>query len=237
MRALVVENDDRVARALTRTLRAAGYEVFRAADIRTAGERIAEREFTVALVDLMLDDGDGVEVIRILRDHPGTAVIAVTALGAEVERVRGLRAGADDYLVKPFGVGELLARIEAVTRRLRAVRAVPAARGVIAVGQLELDLDRREARLRQAPLTLSRKEFQILLLLAHSMGNVVTREHLLDQVWQSSYAGGSRTLHTHMASLRTKLGESVTISTVRGVGYRLEAPGDRVPPEPADPGF
>lgn len=229
MRALIVENDDKVARALGRTLRAEGYDIERVRGVQDALRAIAAGEFVIALVDLGLDDGDGVEVIRSLRDHASTGVIAVTARGEEAHRVRGLRAGADDYLVKPFGVAELLARIEAVTRRLRVVQTVPAAQGTITHGGLAIDRDRHEVAWCGEPLRLTRKEFDVLVLLALNAGSVVERDRILDQVWQSTFESGSRTLDTHMTSLRAKLGEAARITTVRGVGYRLEpaAPGDR----------
>ncbi|MFG2737593.1 response regulator transcription factor [Streptomyces carpaticus] len=225
MRALIVENDDRVARALARTLRAEGYDVERSRSVREAAEAIGTADFEIALVDLGLDDGDGVEVIRLLRDRAATGVIAVTARGEPTDRVRGLRAGADDYLVKPFGVAELLARIEAVTRRLRVLRTGPAPRGTIGHGDLLIDRDRHEVSRHGERLRLTRKEFEVLVLLARNTGTVVERERILDQVWQSAWEGSSRTLDTHMTSLRAKLGPSARITTVRGVGYRLEAAG------------
>lgn len=144
MRALIAENDDRVARALSRTLRAEGFEAERVSTVRGAVEAAGRKDFDIALVDLGLDDGDGVEVIRALRGHDSTGVIAVTARGEQAHRVRGLRAGADDYLGRPFGVAELLARIEAVTRRLRVVRSVPLAQGSIHHGTLVIDRGRHE---------------------------------------------------------------------------------------------
>ncbi|MBU7600863.1 response regulator transcription factor [Streptomyces sp. P38-E01] len=222
MRALIVENDDKVARALSRTLRAEGFEIERAGTVRDAVEAIARSEFDLALVDLGLDDGDGVDVIRTLREKASTGVLAVTARGEEADRVRGLRAGADDYLVKPFGVAELLARIEAVTRRLRVVRSVPQTHGVIDHGGLVIDRDRHEVHLDGELLRLTRKEFDVFVMLARSVGSVVERDHILDQVWHSTFEGSSRSLDTHMTSLRAKLGGAARISTVRGIGYRLE---------------
>lgn len=222
MRVLVVENDDRVARALTRTLRAEGFEVERVGTVAGAQRAIARTEYVIALVDLGLDDGDGVEVIRTLRDHPSTGVIAVTARGQESDRVRGLRAGADDYLVKPFGVAEFLARIEAVTRRLRIAQTAPAAQGSIEHGGIVIDRDRHEVSAHGEILPLTRKEFDVFVLLVGRVGAVVERDRILDQVWQSRWEGSSRTLDTHMTSLRSKLGTHARITTVRGVGYRLE---------------
>lgn len=225
VRVLVVENDDRVARALARTLRAEGFQVERATGVANATAAVSTSEFALALVDLGLDDGDGVEVIRLLRDRPGTGVIAVTARGAESDRVRGLRAGADDYLVKPFGTRELMARIEAVSRRLRVAQAVPAPAGQLRHGAVVIDLDRHEVDAAGEPVSLARKEFEVLVLLVRGAGQVVAREFILDQVWQSARESSSRSLDTHMTSLRGKLGAHARITTVRGVGYRLEQPG------------
>lgn len=222
MRALIAENDDRVARALSRALRAEGFDIERVSTVRGAVDAMGRSDFDIALVDLGLDDGDGVDVIRALRGYDSTGVIAVTARGEEAHRVRGLRAGADDYLVKPFGVAELLARIEAVTRRLRVVRSVPLAQGSIHHGTLLIDRDRHEVSRDGEVLRLTRKEYDVIVLLARNVGVVVEREHILDQVWHSTWEGSSRSLDTHMTSLRTKLGAAARISTVRGIGYRLE---------------
>ncbi|MFC8178513.1 MULTISPECIES: response regulator transcription factor [Nocardiaceae] len=223
MWALVVENDDRVARALRRSLHAEGYDVERVAAVAAARRAIARQDFVIALVDLGLDDGDGVDVIRALRDHPSTGVIAVTARGATSDRVRGLRAGADDYLVKPFGIAELMARIDAVMRRLRMSSVPLESQGRIGHGQLCIDRDRHEVLLAGSVLPLTRKEFDVLVLLALNVDVVVERDRILDHVWQSAREGNTRTLDTHMASLRMKLGAAASITTVRGVGYRLES--------------
>lgn len=229
MRVLVVENDDRMARALTRALRGEHFTVERAVGVLTATEAIDRHEYAVALVDLGLDDGDGVDVIRMLRDHAGTGVIAVTARGAELDRVRGLRAGADDYLVKPFGRAELMARIEAVTRRLRVAQTSAPPQEMLSVGPVTIDRSKREVTVDDTTLTVTPKEFDILTLLMLGAGAVVERDRILDQVWQSAAEGASRTLDTHMASLRSKLSPSLQISTIRGVGFRLEKEHGAVP--------
>ncbi|GAB3478583.1 response regulator transcription factor [Nocardiopsis coralliicola] len=218
MRILVVEDDDRVARGLVTALRNARYEVERAA---TAQRALSAATADVVLLDLGLPDADGFDVLRRLRDRPHTAIIAVTARAEERERVRGLRAGADDYVVKPFGINELLARIEAVLRRTRPARAeaptVPPRR----VGALTLDAATRQAAVGGVPLQLTRKEFDLLALLAARAPEVVSRDSILDQVWGAAWESSSRTLDTHIAALRGKLGERAPIRTVRGVGYRL----------------
>ncbi|WP_166352598.1 response regulator transcription factor [Phytoactinopolyspora limicola] len=219
MRILVVEDDDRVARGLVTALRNASYDVSRVA---TAAAALDASPADLVLLDLGLPDGDGIDVLRKLRERRETAVIAVTARAEERERVRGLRTGADDYVVKPFGIAELLARIDAVLRRTRAARsAAGAEQPPMRVGELSIDVAARTAHLGSAELVLTRKEFDVLVLLATHAPAVVTREKILDQVWEASWESSSRTLDTHIAALRGKLGEGVRIGTVRGVGYQL----------------
>ncbi|WP_309116339.1 response regulator transcription factor [Saccharothrix sp.] len=220
MRILVVEDDDRVARGLLTALKHAGYEVHRAA---TAAAALAAPPADVVLLDLGLPDRDGLEVLRELRHRPGTAVITVTARGEERERVLGLRAGADDYVVKPFGTAELLARIEAVLRRTRAARAAEDHSDRLALGPVVLDPATREATIDGVPITLTRKEFDLLALLVRRAGAVVSRDLIVDQVWQAHWEAPSRTLDTHIAALRGKLGDALKIETIRGVGYRVAA--------------
>ncbi|MFI9816428.1 response regulator transcription factor [Saccharothrix variisporea] len=217
MRILVVEDDDRVARGLLTALKHAGYEVHRAA---TAAAALAAPPVDVVLLDLGLPDRDGLEVLRELRHRPGTAIITVTARGEERERVLGLRAGADDYVVKPFGTAELLARIEAVLRRTRAARAAEDHTDRLTLGTVVLDPATREATIAGTPVTLTRKEFDLLALLVRRAGAVVSRDLIVDQVWQAHWEAPSRTLDTHIAALRGKLGDALKIETIRGVGYR-----------------
>jgi DNA-binding response OmpR family regulator len=230
VRILVVEDDDRVARGLVTALRHHGYEVRRVA---TAADALAAvgaagvagacpaQPVDLVLLDLGLPDADGLEVCRRLRDDEGIAVIAVTARGAERDRIVGLRSGADDYVVKPFGIGELLARIEAVIRRTRPARAARVDAAHYLVGALALDTGTRTATAGGAPVVLTRREFDLLAALAARAGQVCTRDALVDQVWHTSWEAPSRTLDVHIAALRAKLGAAATIDTVRGVGYRL----------------
>ncbi|SDL32854.1 DNA-binding response regulator, OmpR family, contains REC and winged-helix (wHTH) domain [Nonomuraea maritima] len=220
MRITIIEDDDRVARGLVTVLAQAGFEVHR---IATAAEAVRASPSDVVLVDLGLPDGDGLDVIRRLRDRPETAVIAVTARSEEHERVRGLRAGADDYIVKPFGVPELLARIDAVLRRTRVARSLSSPDEPLVLGILRIGVGTREVTVGGAPVTLTRKEFELLLLLARRAPNVVSRDVILDQIWGATWESSSRTLDTHIAALRHKLGPSVVIRTIHGVGYRLQA--------------
>jgi DNA-binding response OmpR family regulator len=225
MRVLVATDDDRLARALSRALRAHGYATEQARGAAEARLALAQVALAVVLVDLDLGGGGGLALLRDLRDRPGTAVLAVSRRGAEHARVRGLRAGADDYLVRPVGAAELVARVEAVLRRVRHAEAARPAPGPHRAGRLVVDPAARRATADGEDLGLTRRELDVLDVLVREVGRTVTRERLLDQAWQTVWEGRSRTLDTHMASLRAKLAGRATISTVRGVGYRLEADG------------
>lgn len=218
MRVLLVEDDDGFARALSAALRRYGHAVLHTGS--GAGALAAPR-VDVVLLDLGLPDLDGIEVLRRLRDRGQVAVIAVTARGEERHRVLGLRSGADDYLVKPFGVAELTARMEAVLRRVGP--ATPPAGQRLALGDLEIDLARRSVCRGSAPLGLTRKEFDLLAALVRAEGAVVSRERILAEVWETTWRGVGRTLEVHVATLRAKLGAPELIQTVHGVGYRLAA--------------
>jgi DNA-binding response OmpR family regulator len=220
VRILVVEDDHRVARGLTTALTRAGFDVSR---VMTAQDALAAPAADIVLLDLGLPDGDGLAVCRALRRRHACGVIMLTARAEPRDRVLGLRTGADDYVVKPFGMEELLARIDAVARRTRTDRSRPAPLGVVRAGDLTLDLDARQARAGDRELELTPKEFELLRLLAVHSGRVCSRGMIVDQVWQAAYETPSRTLDVHIAALRTKLGSPppVRIETLRGVGYRL----------------
>ncbi|HEY8473821.1 MAG TPA: response regulator transcription factor [Natronosporangium sp.] len=218
MRVLLVDDDIRFATALTAALRRSGYEVEHAA---TASAALAAPPCDLILLDVGLPDGDGIEVCRRLRQNSDVAIIMLTARGEERSRVIGLRSGADDYVSKPFGFAELHARMEAVLRRVR-----PRPAGARTVGRLRVDLDKHQAYVDGRPLTLTRKEFQLLAILAAEPEVAVRRDRLLREVWQTSWRGVSRTLDVHMATLRQKIGDGARIETIRGVGYRLVAGDD-----------
>ncbi|MGW4484665.1 response regulator transcription factor [Amycolatopsis sp. NPDC004368] len=217
MRVLLVEDDDRVAGALVPALTRRGLEMQRL----PSGAGVLDRvhDVDVVLLDLGLPDIDGVVLCRRIRAVSDVAVIVVSARGEVDDRVQGLRAGADDYLVKPYDVEELLARVEAVRRRRgeRTDGHVPK----IEVGDVTIDLARHEVLVAGEPIALSRKEFQVLALVAGARGSVCSREHVLTEVWGHRGAAESRSLDVHVATLRTKLGRPALIETVRGVGYRL----------------
>jgi two-component system, OmpR family, response regulator RegX3 len=214
MRVLIVEDEDAIAEPLAEGLRREGFDVDRAA---TGKEALAAGEADVVLLDLRLPDMDGLDVCRRIREHSAVPIIVVTARGEEADRVVGLELGADDYVVKPFGIRELIARIRAVTRRSHG--AVVDA--VLRVGELEVDPRSRRARVGGRELDLTPKEFDLLAALARDPGAAVSRRRLLGEVWETSWYGSSKTIDVHVAALRRKLGDSEWIQTVRGVGFRL----------------
>ncbi|WP_329109918.1 response regulator transcription factor [Micromonospora sp. NBC_01699] len=215
MRILLVEDDSRVAAAMASALTRRGFDIEQAA---TAAAALAAAPCDLVLLDLTLPDGDGVEVCRTLRQRsPQLGIIAVTARGEERDRVLGLRVGADDYVVKPFSMAELHARIEAVLRR-GAYAAAP--RTVIEAGRIRIDVTARSAEIDGVAVALTRKEFDILMSLARQPGLVVPRDRILLDVWQTTWTG-RHTVEVHVGSLRAKLGDPGLVETVRGVGYRL----------------
>ena len=247
MHVLLIEDDDRVAGPLKEGLGRFGFTVDRA---RTGAEGLAAGPCDMVLLDLGLPDVDGIEVCRALRLRSQVPIIMITARSDEVDRVLGLEIGADDYMSKPFGVRELIARIRAVTRRSQSAFAEgpptaaatgPAAPGrptpgLQRIGPLTIDRRTRQVHLGQEPVALSPKEYDLLVCLADDPGAVCTRQHILDTVWQPNYFGPTKTLDVHIAALRRKLGDSGWIDTIRGVGFRLQPPdASRVPP-PAAPG-
>jgi two-component system, OmpR family, response regulator RegX3 len=213
---LVVEDEDPIAEPLVAGLRREGFEVTRAA---SGGEALEAPPADLVLLDLRLPDMDGFDVCRELRARSGVPIIMVTARGEEVDRVVGLELGADDYVVKPFGLRELVARIRAVMRRSDGRPGG----GSLRVGPLVVDRRARRASLEGEELPLTAKEFDLLALLASEPGAVVERERVLREVWQTTWYGSSKTVDVHVASLRRKLGDPGWIETVRGVGLRLRA--------------
>ena len=217
VRVLLVEDDDRVAGALIPALTRRGLAIARLATGAGVLERV--HEVDVVLLDLGLPDIDGVTLCTQIRAVSDVAIIVVSARGEVDDRIRGLRAGADDYLVKPYDVEELLARVEAVRRRRPEHTVTEPV--VIEVGDVSVDLARHEVLVDGRAIALSRKEFQVLALVAGARGAVCSREHVLTEVWGHRGAAESRSLDVHVATLRTKLGRPALIETVRGVGYRL----------------
>jgi two-component system response regulator RegX3 len=213
---LIVEDDDAIAKPLAAGLEREGFDVTRVA----TGEDALEAALPdLVLLDLRLPGMDGTEVCRRLRARSDVPIIVVTAKGEEVDRVVGLELGADDYLVKPFGFRELLARIRAVMRRARPGTD----RAQLHVGALEIDVRGRRAVMGDDALNLTTKEFDLLALLSSEQGDVVSRQRILREVWDTEWFGPTKTVDVHVASLRKKLGDPGWIETVRGVGLRLVA--------------
>jgi len=220
MRVLLVEDDDAIAEPLAKGLQREGFEVDRVA---TGAGALDADPADLVLLDLGLPDVDGYEVCRQLRARSESLpIIVVTARGDEVDRVIGLELGADDYLVKPFGFRELVARIRAVMRRSGRASAEPA--DVIRHGRIDVDTRTRRVLVDGDEVALTRKEFDLLALLATDPGATRTREEILEQVWDPHWYGPTKTLDVHVASLRRKLGDPTLIETVRGVGFRLADP-------------
>ena len=227
---LVVEDEPSIADPFARALTRGG---FRPIVARTGAEALqAVRELApdVGLLDLALPDADGRDVCRQIRAGSDVPIIIITASGSVTDRVVGLELGADDYVVKPFAVGEVIARIRAVLRR---GRGAPPVRGEVVVGELTIDRAARRAFVAGAELDLTRKEFDLLDRLAQDPGHVVTRETLMSDVWDENWFGSTKTLDVHISWLRRKMGDDPLapryLHTVRGVGFRL---GDRYGRQP-----
>lgn len=215
MRILLVEDDDRVVAALTPALHRANLQVRR---VPTAAEALAEYSTAdLILLDMGLPDQDGLSLCRQIRAESDVPIIAVTARREESSVVAALRSGVDDYVTKPYRLAELLARIDAVMRRFGKKPVEP----IMQIGDLRLDLGTRQVSLAGTPVALARKEFDLLNMLMQNHGDLVTREALMEAIWDTSWVGASRTLDVHVATLRSKLGRPQLIETVRGVGYRL----------------
>jgi DNA-binding response OmpR family regulator len=239
MRVLLVEDDDRLGAALSDVLRAHGMTVDHVTSARVALERLTAETDAVVL-DLGLPDRDGFEVCSRIRRTHDVPILIATARSDLTSRVHGLNLGADDYLVKPYDVRELMARLHAIGRRSRrpapllpgsevshpgeqadpGVQPAPKS-GTVTSGDVLIDVERRSVTRLGIPIQLTRKEFDLLALLARQPGVVFRREQIISEVWQSTWDGCHRTLEVHIAAVRAKTGTAALIETVRGVGYRL----------------
>jgi DNA-binding response OmpR family regulator len=215
VRLLVVEDEDAIAEPLVEGLESEGFVVSRAA---TGAEALQAGLPDLVLLDLRLPDMDGYAVCRELRSRSDVPIIMVTAKGEEVDRVIGLELGADDYIVKPFGIRELVARIRAVARRSQGRSPQPA---VLRAGPIEIDGPARRAWVDGRELGLTAKEFDLLAVLVAAAGNVVDRGTIMQSVWNTTWMGSTKTIDVHVAALRRKLGDASLIETVRGVGLRV----------------
>ena len=217
-----VEDDHSIRELMLYTLRASGFDAEGFEDGASLLEAMQNRRPKQILLDVMLPGMDGIEILRRIRLNTSTAdipVVMATAKGTEYDKVLGLDSGADDYLVKPFGMMEMVSRIRAVLRRTAPVQETPD----LTMGELSLSASEHTVRLNGQRIDLTLKEYELLHLFLSAPGQVFSREQLLDRVWDTDYFGGTRTVDVHIGTLRTKLGPCGNyIRTVRGVGYRME---------------
>jgi two-component system, OmpR family, response regulator RegX3 len=219
MRILLVEDEHAIAEPLVEGLEREGFSV---THVDNGADALAAPEPDLVLLDLRLPDLDGFDVARELRSRSRVPIIMMTARSEEIDIVVGLEIGADDYLVKPFGFRQLLARIRAVTRR---TDAAPEAGDGLVVGRLAVDVPARLARLEGRELDLTPREFDLIALLASRPGVVVERDAIFREIWGGEWFGSPKTIDVHVAALRRKLGDARWIETSRSVGFRLRDPG------------
>ena len=217
---LIVEDEAAIASMIVPYLERDGYEVEwtrSGEDAVSLAQRISP---TAVILDLGLPDIDGFEVCRRIRSRSGVPIVILTARDDEPDRIAGLEIGADDYVPKPFSPRELVARINAILRRMERAKDQP----ILALGDIEVRTDAREVRVNGEPIVLRGKEFDLLCYLVENRGVVVSRERLLEQVWGMTFAGGTRTVDMHVAQVRRKLDRPGMIETVRGYGYKAMVP-------------
>jgi len=222
-RVLVVDDEPQILRALQTNLRGAGYEVDTAASVEQALAAVAIRPPEAVILDLILPDGNGSDVTRELRRWSSVPILVLSAVGDEREKVAALDAGADDYVTKPFGMEELLARRRAALRR-----AVPAGEPVLRIGDLEVDLEKRSVSVAGRPVQLTPTQFDLLALLARNEGKLLTHRTILREVWGPAYGEESHYLHVYVSQLRRKVEADPArprmLVTEPGAGYRLVDP-------------
>jgi two-component system response regulator RegX3 len=227
-RILLIEDETSIAEPLAGALSDEGFDAQVAGTAEEGLEAFRAARPELVLLDVMLPDGDGKEVLREIRAASRTPVIMLTARGAEVDRVLGLELGADDYVTKPFSAVELVARIRAVLRR--TATSPPETATALEVGDVVMNLHTRTVTRAGAPVELTLKEFELLRMLLEQAGRVVSRSDLIDEVWDPHWFGPTKTLDVHVSSLRKKLGDDSAepryIHTARGVGFRFAAPDE-----------
>jgi two-component system response regulator RegX3 len=220
---LVVEDEESIAEPLAAALEREGFSTMVAATAADAVEAFRSRSPDLILLDVMLPDGDGRDVLRQIRSSSRIPVIMLTARGEEMDRIIGLELGADNYVAKPFSAAELVARIRAVLRRTAA--PAPTGQSALEIGDVRVDLDTREVTKGEKPVQLTLKEFELLRMLMEEAGKVVRRTELMDEIWDPNWYGSMKTLDVHVSSLRKKIGDDPAepryIKTVRGVGFRF----------------
>jgi DNA-binding response OmpR family regulator len=218
---LVVDDEPGIRLLLRRYLEREGYRVVEADDGTAALRQLGTHPVALAVVDVMMPGVDGFDLVRRLRINSDIPVILLTGKGEESARVAGLELGADDYVTKPFSMPELVARVRARLRRPGSEQPLPAR--TLTVGRVRAELDSRRAWVDDGELDLTRREFDLLSALMETPGRVQTREQLLDRAWGTSYLS-AKTVDVHLSGLRRKLGDAVSVDTLRGVGYRLDKP-------------
>jgi DNA-binding response OmpR family regulator len=230
-RILVIEDDKPIGRLLKSRLEETGFSVTQRFDGESGLEKALSGRFHLIILDLKLPGLDGWEVCRRIRAHsPRIPILMLTSMSSELDRVLGLELGADDYLTKPFSLRELVARVKALLRRVEAPREgmVPASQGRIRSGELIIDSEKREVRIKDTPVELTAKEFDLLLHFARHPGRVYSRAQLLDDVWGYAFKGYEHTVNSHINRLRGKIEEDPAepryIKTVWGVGYKFTDP-------------
>jgi two-component system, OmpR family, response regulator RegX3 len=226
---LLIEDEESISEPLERALGREGFDVVTAATAAEGRERFRENGADLVLLDVMLPDGDGRDILREIRSVSRTPVVMLTARGEELERVLGLELGADDYVTKPFSAAELAARVRAVLRRADAPSG-EADGAVLEVGDVRMELERHQTVHAGEPLELTVKEYELLRMLLEHAGRVVTREQLIREVWDTNWFGSTKTLDVHVSALRRKLGDDPAapryLHTVRGVGFRFASPDE-----------
>ena len=222
---LLIEDEGAISEPLAAALGREGFDAIVADTAATGLELCGSRSPELGLLDGMLPDGDGRDVLRRIRETSRTPVVMLTARGEEMDRVLGLELGADDYVTKPFSAAELAARIRAVLRR--AGDTAEPGGAVLEAGDVRMDLDTHEVTRAGEPLELTVKEFELLRVLLERAGKLVKRDELVHEVWDPAWFGSTKTLDVHVSALRKKLGDDPAepryIHTVRGVGFRFEA--------------
>ncbi len=227
---LIADDHPQILSILSDYAQMEGFAVTTAEDGEEALACFAARPFDIVLLDVMMPKRDGFDVCRSIRQHSSVPIIMITARGEDFERIMGLDIGADDYIVKPFSPGEVMARVRAILRRMDGPHTGSGGEGCLTVGDLIVDPARYTTTLAGIPIALTKKEFELLWTLASHPGRVFTRDNLLDAIWGLDYYGDTRTVDSHIKRLRAKLGAADhpdwQIDTVWGVGYRFQVAAD-----------
>lgn len=221
VRSLIVDDNVQITEVLKAFAIKEGMEVDVAYDGSEAWEKFKANKYDIILLDIMMPELNGYELLKRIRSESMIPVILITAKGEDYERIMGLDYGADDYIVKPFSVAEVMARVRAILRRVETKNLK---KRISEIENLRLDMDKYECEIEGEKISLTKKEFEILWLLVENSEKVFTRDNLLDTLWGDDYFGDPRTVDSHIKRLRSKLGknESWEIATIRGVGYKFE---------------